>query len=76
LTLKYWQQPKKIENSGNQPVPVQLGSIIVTAQAAINLFLCSLAASLSWGSAALGRSDRLVASTTAVLVMTAMATAN
>jgi len=34
---------------------MQLGSIIVTAQAAINLFLCSLAASLSWRSAALGR---------------------
>jgi len=38
--------------SGNQPVPVQLGSIIVMAQC---------------GAGAVGRSDRLVASTTAVL---------
>jgi len=61
LTSKYWRQPKKIENSGNQPVPVQLGSIIVMAQ-------CS--------TGVVGHSDRLVASTTAVLVMTAIATAN
>jgi len=32
LTLtKNWQQPKKNRNSGNQPIPVQLGSIMVTA---------------------------------------------
>jgi len=46
------------------PVPVQLGSIIVMAQ---------------WGTGAVGHSDRnrkLVASTTTVFMMTAIATAN